>query len=79
MTPLQHLPGRVIEEQEGYFAFNVSSGELQKRQGAALYETMERNRNGAGGKLRESYKFTDAEARAQTAGFAAFDKTNTGG
>lgn len=61
MTPLQHLPWPGYRGTRGYFAFNVSSPGVTGNDGAALYETMEEIGMALSGKLRESYKFTDAE------------------
>ncbi len=61
MTPLQHLPWSGYRGTRGYFAFNVSSPGVTGNDGAALYETMEEIGMALSGKLRESYKFTDAE------------------
>ncbi|SUH37709.1 type III secretion system protein SsaL [Salmonella enterica subsp. enterica] len=73
--PTAFTPGQVIEEQEVISPSMLALQELQETTGAALYETMEEIGMALSGKLRESYKFTDAEKleRRQQA-FAAFDK-----
>ncbi|EDG1079178.1 SPI-2 type III secretion system apparatus protein SsaL, partial [Salmonella enterica subsp. enterica serovar Schwarzengrund] len=59
--PTAFTPGQVIEEQEVISPSMLALQELQETTGAALYETMEEIGMALSGKLRESYKFTDAE------------------
>lgn len=59
--PTAFTHGRVIEEQEVISPSMLALQELQETTGAALYETMEEIGMALSGKLRESYKFTDAE------------------